>query len=37
MPEIPSGGLLASDDIHDHLWEHGLTFFDAEDVWQGPS
>jgi hypothetical protein len=37
MPEMPVGGLLEVEGIHDHLWQHGLMFFDAEEVWQGPA
>ena len=37
MPEIPIGGLLESEGVRDHLWRHGLTYFDAEAVWQGPA
>ena len=37
MPEIPYGGLLSSEGIHDHLWRHGLIYLDAEEVWHGPA
>lgn len=35
--ELPNGGLLPSDNIEGHLWEHGLSYFDAEEVWAGPA
>ena len=37
MVGIPDRGLLPSKGVDDHLWEHGLTYFDAEEVWAGPA
>ena len=37
MPEIPYGGVRGNDATDDHLWKHGLTIWDADDVWEGPA
>ncbi|MXV80989.1 MAG: hypothetical protein F4007_10130 [Chloroflexi bacterium] len=37
MVDIPDRGLLPSKGVDDHLWEHGLSYFDAEEVWAGPA
>lgn len=37
MPEIPYGGVQGNDATDEHLWRHGLTIWDADDVWEGPA
>lgn len=37
MPEIPYGGLKGNGATDEHLWKHGLTVWDADDVWEGPA
>ena len=37
MPEIPRSGLIGNDASTEHLWKHGLSMLDADDVWLGPA
>ena len=37
MVEIPYGGLSGNSASADHLWDHGISMLDAEDVWFGPA
>lgn len=37
MPETPRGGLTGNDASAQHLWQHGLSMLDADDVWFGPA
>lgn len=37
MPEIPYGGVKGNEETDEHLWRHGLTIWDADDVWEGPA
>ncbi len=37
MVEIPDRGVTFNDRGQEHLWQHGLEFHDAEEVWIGPA
>jgi len=37
MPDIPYGGVTGNHVTGEHLWSHGLTMEDADDVWDGPA
>ena len=36
MVDIPRNGLYGDDETADHLWEHRLELYHAQEVWDGP-
>ena len=37
MVDIPRDGLYGDDETADHLWEHRLELYHAQEVWNGPA
>lgn len=37
MVDIPRNGLYGDDETADHLWEHRLELYHAQEVWDGPA